>query len=703
MAFHNSLHVFSIGKGTLSFTWAGPKDVAWNDIWADEEGNLVLSGLSEKNGMYLATISLDDKKATSVLHVESVGVVASGPVHVALPAGADKPTQHCIAVLTAEKSTEMVVYDVAAMTLEKHPIKGSAKDMALSALGFPASNKVVIKRGSDQTVYELSKGGKTLKKLGDVGTAALQLSLDLGNSDRSLFVGLSKTGSGEGAAYSFIWDHPSAKATVEKVPLKVDTDRGNPVALFVQGSSKKEVSARVLVSFEDQSVMAVHLREEGAVELWCREEALGNVIGSPVSVDIPLQLIQSENDELLTLLGDEESASFASIFSARLTAQARSLRDSIAEFGRVLSELFSNIVQSRGQWLIKAYRGELDNSGYTEAEKSYFGFIKAIIVLTNSGKLFGIHSESGDVIWSHFDARFKQGAASLHLTRAKLAGHLPPELMLLCSDGSLVLFDALTGKVLGNENASGESIVEAMEIPLPTGDDHRSSAVLAMMPSKSLRLFPASVSLNRAKDALEKAYLFKVDERAQTVTGYGVDVAEMKAQELWSVAVPENHYIVGLRAHEKDAVNSPGRKIGAGSLMIKSINPHLIAVASQAANNSGLALTVIDSVTGRLVERLVHKNCMEPVHMVLFENSVIYTSWNDKLKRTDIFALALFESAVIDKFQLNPWNGLPDFLQPTEESSYDLTAHKLVAQQKGFFLNRPIQALGVTQTRQGKM
>ena len=702
MAFSDSLHVLSMGKGTISFVWKGPVDVVWKDVWVYKEGSLMMAGLSQGNGLFLATISLDEKKATSVLNVESVGKVTSDPVHIV---SADKDAAHSVAVLSAEKDAEIVVYDVAAMTLEKHPLKGGSKGAALISLGSTGSNKFVIAKGNDQTVYELGKSGKTLKKLGAVGDAALQLLSDPTNGETSLFVGLSRSGEGKEAAYTFIWNHPDAKATAAKVPIRVDVDRGKPVALFVQGSNKNEVSARVLVSFEDESVVAVHLKQDGAAVFWTREEALGSVIGDPIAVDVPLETIKSENDELLTLLGDEGTVPATSILIARLKSQVRSLQDTMFEFANVLQDLVSKIVQSRGRWLIQAYRGELDTSGYTEAEKSYFGFIKAIVVLTTPGKLFAIHSESGKVLWSYYDPRLRNGGATLHLTRPKLAGVLPPEVMALSTDGSTLRFDALTGKLLGSEKGSkDDQIVETMEIPLPAGsdEDHRSIAVLAMMPSKELRIFPTSVTASRAKEALAKAYIYHMDSSAQMVVGYGVDAAKMKAVELWSVAVPENHHIVSIRGHEKDAVNTPGRKIGAGSLMIKSINPHLIAVASQSLDSTGVTLSVIDSVTGRLIERLVHKNCVSPVHMVLFENSVVYTSWNEKLKRTDIFALALFESTVIEKFQLNPWNGLPDFLQATEESSFDLTAQKLVVQQKGFYLNRPIHTLGVTQTRKGK-
>lgn len=71
------------------------------------------------------------------------------------------------------------------------------------------------------------------------------------------------------------------------------------------------------------------------------------------------------------------------------------------------------------------------------------------------------------------------------------------------------------------------------------------------------------------------------------------------------------------------------------------------------------------------------------------------------MKRTDLFALSIYDSKVIDKYELNPWKGLPSFLDSNSLSSFDVHANNLIVQQKGFFLNKPITSLGVTQSRRG--
>lgn len=134
--------------------------------------------------------------------------------------------------------------------------------------------------------------------------------------------------------------------------------------------------------------------------------------------------------------------------------------------------------------------------------------------------------------------------------------------------------------------------------------------------------------------------------------------------------------------------------------MIKRINTNLLAVAS--TNVDSFVLTLVDVVTGKIVDRLLHKNCIEPINIVMFENFVVYSAHNRASHRSEIFGLSVYEGDVLEKYDMNPWKGVPESVSKDESlSSFEIKPHKLIVQQRGFFINQRIRTLAVTQTQQG--
>ena len=145
--------------------------------------------------------------------------------------------------------------------------------------------------------------------------------------------------------------------------------------------------------------------------------------------------------------------------------------------------------------------------------------------------------------------------------------------------------------------------------------------------------------------------------------------------------------------------------------MLKHLNPHLIAVAvitSETTDSNILKQTVtislIDAVTGRVVQRFFHKNCAGPVKVTQSENWVFYSYWNMKARRTEISSIALYDGA-IDSNSLNPWTTLPKVVQnenkalDTSFSSYD--SEQPVILQKTFIFPCGITSLSGVHTLGG--
>jgi len=103
----------------------------------------------------------------------------------------------------------------------------------------------------------------------------------------------------------------------------------------------------------------------------------------------------------------------------------------------------------------------------------------------------------------------------------------------------------------------------------------------------------------------------------------------------------------------------PSLPLGDGSLLLRYLNPHLLALASTASlppsppPSSNLTtstsseggreggregvptvyITVIDTVAGRVLHRASHFHAEGPVKMRLFENWLVYSYWNSKVGR----------------------------------------------------------------------
>ena len=164
-------------------------------------------------------------------------------------------------------------------------------------------------------------------------------------------------------------------------------------------------------------------------------------------------------------------------------------------------------------------------------------------------------------------------------------------------------------------------------------------------------------------------------------------------------------------------LNSPVHILGDDSLMLKHLNPHLAAVALVSSDESEgsdtkkqtMTVSLIDTVTGRVVQRFFHKNCAGPVKITQSENWIFYSYWNLKARRTEISSIALYDGA-IDAHALNPWTMLPKIVQndnkalDTSFSSYD--SEQPVILQKTFIFPNGITCLsgvytvaGVTEKR----
>jgi len=722
------LILFSGSSGKRLWRWQADEsktgsEVVWTDMWVEytnEETIIRVIGKGENN-LFVAALSVSDMKPISILLVENAGKPKGSPIH--LRSG----KRELAGFVNVNNS--LTLYDVEKSAVYNHPLPKTLSDLMTAnedfnlknvAFNSGASSYFTITSENDNTgecsqstnaYFEVANNGKTVNSLSENFAAAAVTSFRLspkkeqnGRSGTQYLVGVIQDCTKLEVKQLSVLGH--MKSTLE-VPDK--ENRGMIAAVF---TVETQEAIRVLVKFDDGSIICVKVEpnEEALVE-WEREEALAAVVGIPVSVEMPiLSANDTSTNELLDLFNEGNSAA---LVAARLYSQALGALDTLKGLGENVWNLAKLVVETKGQWLVKAYRGELGASGYTDFEKSNFGFMHVIIMLTSHGKIFALESETGDILWTHYDPSLSNAKAKLFVTRPRVSGTLQPEVLVLSNTGESASYNGLTGALVSKESVPANGrIIEMMPVSfLQKEDEHMERAVvLVLVDDLSVHIVPknlqsafatAEVTTGKLTDQLR---VFTVDPEQERIVGYGIISmgADLKATELWSMTVPNTYTIVAVGTHPNDPVNSPARHVGGGSVMIKHINPHLAAVAAVSEESATLLVSLIDTVTGKVVERFVHKNCVGPVNIVHFENNVIYTASHVTYQRTEVFAVSIYEGTVLEKYEMNLWTGVPETVGADDSaSSFEVKTEKLIVSQRGFFMPHRVRTLAVSKTRQG--
>lgn len=477
--------------------------------------------------------------------------------------------------------------------------------------------------------------------------------------------------------------------------------RGAVVKVFPQAASNI-AGARALFVFEDESVVAIEVSDDGsATTLFVREEALAGVV-DVVAVDLPpLDEVGSLGDEAAHVYAHGSSASF---FVFRLKDQVRTVQRFFQSLMSSVLDYAGDFLASKGQVVVHAYRGELARKeSLSQSEMFAFGFRRVLVMRTESGKIFGLNSGNGAILWS-----VRSPGSRIFVTRAREAGvDHPAEVAIVDEEtGRVTWRNALTGDVTRAEDLSTK-IEQITALPgdifaaVNAGEEDVSPAavLVGLDAEQNVVVLPSSHadSVFAAKEYLRSLHFAVYKNETATLTGYVVDPEKRSGVELWSFVIPESQKLLTIQGNSGGLLNNPGIKRGDGSVLIKFVNSHLLLVATQSEAN--VQATILDGVSGRVVTRVTHKKATGPIHAVLADNMITYTFWNTVMKRQEVSAVGLFEGEIAPR-DLNLWSARPSMGDGGSFSSFDTSVEPIVMQ-KTFYVERAIATLGVTQTRFG--
>ncbi|MBN3310534.1 EMC1 protein, partial [Amia calva] len=420
------------------------------------------------------------------------------------------------------------------------------------------------------------------------------------------------------------------------VTFPQDPTGGPPERLYVQAFLKKDdsVGYRVLVQTVDHAL--TFIQQPGRV-MWCREEALAEVVNMEM-VDLPLTGTQAE------LEGEfgKKADGLLGMVLKRLSSQFILLQAWLAQ----LWKLFYDARKPRS-----LVRNEVTIETLARDE---FNLQKMMVMVTASGKLFGIDSRSGAVLWKHYLQNVQPNAAfKLMVQRTTAHFPHPPQCTLLIKDkesglSTLHVFNPIFGRKSHiTPPVLGRPILQSLLLPLM--DQDYAKVLLLIDDQYKVTAFPSTKNvLQQLQEMASSIYFYLVDASHGRLSGFRLR-KDLSTELIWEVVmsaeVQRIMEVKGKRANEH--VHSQGRVMGDRSVLYKYLNPNLLAVVTESTDlhqeRSFVGIFLIDGVTGRIIHEAVQRKARGPVHFVHSENWVVYEYWNTKARRNEFSVLELFE------------------------------------------------------------
>uniref|UniRef100_A0AAY4DFX6 ER membrane protein complex subunit 1 n=1 Tax=Denticeps clupeoides TaxID=299321 RepID=A0AAY4DFX6_9TELE len=420
------------------------------------------------------------------------------------------------------------------------------------------------------------------------------------------------------------------------VTYNLDPNGGKLNRLFVLAFLKKDdsVGYRALVQTEDFAL--TFLQQPGRV-VWVREEALADVVTMEM-VDLPLTGTQAE---LEGEFGKKADGLLAMVLK-RLSSQLILLQAWIGHLWKLFYDA-------------RKPRSHVKNEVTIETlARDEFNLQKMMVMVTASGKLFGIDSKSGTILWKHYLQNVQPNAAfKLMVQRTTAHFPHPPQCTLLIKDkdtglGSLHVFNPIFGK---KSHIALPTLPRPIQqsLLLPIMDQDYTKVLMLIDDQYKVTAFPSTKNvLQQLQEMASSIFFYLVDSSQGTLSGFRLR-KDLSTELMWEVVIPAEvqkiTLVKGKRANEH--VHSQGRVMGDRSVLYKYLNPNLLAVVTESTDThperSFIGVFLIDGVTGRIIHEAVQRKARGPVHLVHSENWVVYEYWNTKSRRNEFSVLEQYE------------------------------------------------------------
>ncbi|XP_050691412.1 ER membrane protein complex subunit 1-like [Eriocheir sinensis] len=412
------------------------------------------------------------------------------------------------------------------------------------------------------------------------------------------------------------------------VVVELPLQSGSVLSMDVHRFERRDggMALRAFVTCSDH---ALHLISSAGV-VWSREEALASVIAAE-SVDLPVDGANINYHDKLP----------------PLTGLLGSLVHRVQTQCSQISHWFKSVTGSTDSF----------QESLNTLKRDELNLRKLLVVATSSGKILGIDSWNGDVVWSIYAPLLAPLPGNkLLLYSQRTSAHFPlqPQCVVVgrhkvTGEGFLVLFNPISGTTTGERGGVvplGYHLAQAFLMHYP--DDQYLKPLMLVDKELQPHVFPASGE-KVVLEHKDSVFVHLAQPGSSTLTGYTLRFSKpgmLTLSEIWTVSLGGGP-ITGVHGKlVSEKVHSPGRVLADRSVLYKYVNPNLAVVTTQGydhINKNTMNLYLIDTVTGAVIESVSHKKVSGPLHIVHSENWVVYTLFNDKYRRFEVTSLELFE------------------------------------------------------------
>lgn len=406
--------------------------------------------------------------------------------------------------------------------------------------------------------------------------------------------------------------------------IEIDYPVGLGAPQIVSGQCKA-TTCDLLLSSTDNAMSLVRL-PEGKV-LWIREEAISNIVATEF-VELPV----SELDASIEKEFDSTSNDIIKMFVHRLSSQ----------FKQFYNLLFGGQLLANNQLV-----------------RDEFGLHKIIVVATKVGKLFGIDTLTGSIVWSYRLPNIRPFKTLhnykmiLYVQRTARYAPLPAQCVLFAEDtitgnGVQFEFDPITG--LSNKGIERLNYRIVQSVILPHEYQDNIKPIIIYSDNNRVYVVPESAKHN-IKNDIHSTYLYITDPDQSILHGYNFQMNdnEIAAIPMWKIDLSPGKLLAINTKPTNERVHSQGRVLPDRSVYYKYVNPNLIALATlndDPVHKHVLSVYLIDGVTGLILYTNCHKRAKGPIHLVHSENWLVYSYFSERFRRTEIVATELYEGPV---------------------------------------------------------
>ncbi|KAL0064178.1 hypothetical protein AAF712_008900 [Marasmius tenuissimus] len=705
--------VFVLTNGQTVSQFVG-RDLKWTWTSEDQSSLVIYSNLLVTS-QAIYVVGLAKSFASYTLHITSLSPATGQVISSSnIPSSIGTGINDLLSMLSTTGDPHV-------LWLEQNTIKYFSLTPTLS--GKPATYKGAsffkltdIGLNSDGYVIatKIDQNDQALKIVGDT----VQLAWDFENSAPSEKMGVSRYAGGfdkEGRPYigRVYWSNWIEMASTELYAPHLSDGRGLIMGYsFRLDASQHGKIAHIAMDNANPNPYQVLGRlflttTAGTLQLWqqdqlqwSRDESLS-------------QITHAEFVELPERVSTAATAGGGEGFFARLERQVREARGFPGYLVNFVERFVMGSYESATSSVTKATSGSL--------HRDAFGFRQVIVVTTRKGKVFGVDSSNGEVVWSRMlglgGKKNSEGAwvKPEKLFVVKGVGEVSagteenvegPEVVVVATRGSasspeeeIVVYhiNALTGEnavkalrkpgVIRGTKLTTASITESYLLKSTEG-----KVVVVLDDQLKVHLYPKTTESESAFAASAPSLSVPLRLRAGVV---GHQFVENAAVPTWTFSLPDGEDVQAIIPPTRGPVASLGKVLGNRTTLYKYLNDHLFVVltaphsssVSTATSNCGVYL--VDGVKGSVV---VSRFCTGSQGY----NWLVYHYYDDEFQGSGqakgyrMVSVELYEGKAVD-----------DKTRSSDVTSYSEKSLDLTVYERSFVYSHGVSAIAATLTKFG--